>query len=94
MVNAAYATMTAGFETEFEPIEKLPDEAAELAFQEKYRYVKDYVDAANRTVNMDRCLYIAQVKRSIFGKSGFEIEYAADGSPSWLLSVDSRRVNA
>ena len=43
-------------------------------------------------VNMDRCLFVAQVKRSIFGKSGFEIEYASDGSPSWLLSVDSQRI--
>jgi hypothetical protein len=92
IVNAAYSTMTAGFETELEPLEKLEDEAAELAFQEKYKFVKDYVDAANRTVNLDKCLFVAQVKRSIFGKSGFEIEYAADGSPSWLLSVDSRRV--
>ena len=92
VVNAAYTTMAAGFETELEPIEKLEDEAAELAFQEKYKFVKDYVDAANRQVNMDRCLFVAQVKRSVFGKSGFEIEYAADGSPSWLLSVDSKRI--
>lgn len=92
VVNSAYATMAAGFETELEPIEKLEDEAAELAFQEKYKFVKDYVDAANRQVNMDRCLFVAQVKRSVFGKSGFEIEYAADGSPSWLLSVDSKRI--
>ena len=92
VVNSAYATMTAGFETKLESIEKLPDEAAELAFQEKYKFVKDYVDAANRAVNMDRCLFVAQVKRCIFGKSGFEIEYAQDGSPSWLLSVDSRRI--
>jgi hypothetical protein len=71
---------------------ELADDAAEQAFQEKYKFVKDYVDAANRAVNLDRCLFVAQVKRSIFGKSGFEIEYAADGSPSWLLSIDSRRV--
>jgi hypothetical protein len=92
VVNAAYATMAAGFETELESIEKLPDEAAELAFQEKYQFVKDYVDAANRAVNMDRCLFVAQVKRSVFGKAGFEIEYAADGSPSWLLSIDSTKI--
>ena len=92
VVNSAYATMTAGFETELESIEKLADEAAELAFQEKYGFVKDYVDAANRAVNMDRCLFVAQVKRSIFGKSGFEIEYASDGSPSWLLSIDSQKI--
>jgi len=93
VVNASYATMTAGFETELESLVKLVGEEAELAFQKKYQYVKDYVDAANRTVNLDKCLFIAQVKRSIFGKAGFEIEYAADGSPSWLLSVDSRKVN-
>jgi hypothetical protein len=92
VVNSAYATMTTGFETKLEPIEKLPNEAAEKAFQEKYQFVKDYVDAANRAVNLDKCLFIAQVKRSIFGKAGFEIEYASEGSPNWLLSIDSRRI--
>ena len=92
IINAAYATMAEGFETELESIEALEDEAAEVAFQEKYKFVKDYVDAANRTVNLDKVLFIAQVKRSIFGKAGFEIEYASDGSPSWMLSIDSRKV--
>ena len=92
IINAAYATMTEGFETELEPIEALLDDAAKTAFQEKYKYVKDYVDAANRSVNMDRCLFVAQVKRSIFGKAGFEIEYDSSGAPSWLLSCDSRRI--
>ena len=92
VVNAAYAAMAAGFETELEPIEELGSDAEQKAFQEKYKFVKDYVDAANRSVNLDQALFVAQVKRSIFGKAAFEIEYAADGSPEWLLSLDSRRV--
>ena len=86
VINAAYATMAAGFETELESIVELADDAAEQAFQEKYKFVKDYVDAANRAVNLDRCLFVAQVKRSIFGKSGFEIEYAADAVRELVMS--------
>lgn len=92
VINAAYATMAAGFETELESVVELASEATEKAFQEKYKFVKDYVDAANRQVNLDKNLFVAQVKRSIFGKSAFEIEYASDGAPSWLLSLDSRRI--
>lgn len=98
VINAAYAVMAAGFETELEPVEEIkgdtPEatEKAEKEFQEKYKYIKDYVDAANRAVNLDQALFVAQVKRSIFGKAGFEIEYDATGAPSWLLSVNSRNI--
>lgn len=92
IVNASYAVMAAGFETELEPLEKLSEKDL-AAFQEKYQFVKEYVDAANRVVNMDRILFVAQVKRCIFGKAGFEILFE-DDKPSWLLSVDSRRISA
>lgn len=91
VVNAAYAMMATGFETELEPLQKMGSEE-EQAFQLKYKPIKDYVDAANRIVNLDRCLFVAQVKRSVFGKSGFEIEYDSNGAPNWLLSVDSRYI--
>ena len=82
--------MSSGFETELEPVEKL-SEAQLPAFKEKYQPVKDYVDAANRTVNLDQALFVAQVKRSIYGKAGFEI--VKDGNkPSWLLSVQSTKL--
>jgi hypothetical protein len=44
----------------------------------------------NRKVNLDHALFVAQVKRSIYGKCVFEIilEYA-NGAPSWLLSLQS-----
>jgi hypothetical protein len=72
IINAAVSMMSAGFETEIEPLEKLHEEQLP-AFKEKYQSVKDYVDAVNRVVNLDQALFVAQVKRSIYGKAGFEL---------------------
>ena len=89
VINAAYATMAAGFETELEPTKDMSEEQKQ-AFIKQYQYVKDYVDAANRKVNLDHALFVAQVKRSIYGKCGFEIILESpNGAPSWLLSLQS-----
>lgn len=90
VINAAISMMSAGFETEIEPIQKVSE--AELpAFKEKYQPVKDYVDAVNAKVNLDEALLVAQVKRSIYGKAGFEI-VKEDEKPNWLLSVQSTKL--
>jgi hypothetical protein len=89
VINAAYATMAAGFETELEPVQDMPEEKKQ-AFLEQFKYVKDFVDEVNRKVNLDHVLFVAQVKRSIYGKCGFElILESANGAPSWLLSLQS-----
>lgn len=81
--------MAAGFETELEPVQDMPEETKQ-AFIDQFKYVKDYVDAINRKVNLDHALFVAQVKRSIYGKCGFEIiRESANGAPSWLLSLQS-----
>ena len=37
-------------------------------------------------------LFVAQVKRSVYGKAGFEVILNADGWPAWLLSLQSPRL--
>ena len=92
VINAVYAAMSAGFTTELEPIQDMPEEE-KAAFVEKFKYVKDYVDAINKKVNLDYVLFVAQVKRSIYGKCGFEVILeSANGAPSWLLSLQSTSV--
>lgn len=91
ITNAAFAVMAAGFETELEPVTEIVDEKDLLAFKEKFKFVKDYVDAANRQVNLDAMLFVAQVKRSIFGKAGFEI-VKDKNKPDWLLTVNSTKI--
>jgi hypothetical protein len=90
IINAAFSMMSAGFETELEPTEKVSEEQVP-AFREKYRKVKDYVGAVNKAVNLDQALFVAQVKRSIYGKAGFEIVKDCN-KPSWLLSVQSTKL--
>jgi len=85
VTNAYFATMTAGFETVLEPTGDEVD-------VEDYAYVKEGVDEFNKRVNMDQALFVAQVKRSIYGKAGFEIVLEEDETPSWLLSLQSDKL--
>lgn len=85
VVNAFFATMTAGFDTVLEATE----EGINL---EKYAYVKEGIDEFNRRVNMDKVLFVSQVKRSIYGKAGWEIILNDDETPSWLLSLQSDKL--
>jgi len=85
LVNAFFATMSSGFETVLEAAREGIDPG-------DYAYVKERVDEANRRVNMDQALFVAQVKRGIYGKAGFEIVLDEEGWPAWLLSLQSPRL--
>jgi hypothetical protein len=67
-------------------------EEEKAAFLEKYKYVKEYVDKINRQVNLDKNLFVTQIKRCIYGKAAFEIIYDTKGHPSWLLSLQSTQI--
>ncbi|MCD6480046.1 hypothetical protein J7L65_04605 [Candidatus Bathyarchaeota archaeon] len=82
LVNAFFSTMASGFDTVLEASRPGVDVA-------DYRFVKERIDEFNRRVNLDLALFIAQVKRSIYGRAGFEIVLRADGSPSRLLPLRS-----
>jgi len=81
VTNAYYSTM-GGFETRLESSSSKVD-------VEEYSHVKDRIDGLNKAVNMDQTLFVAQVKRSVHGKTGFEIIVDGDGYPSGLLSLQS-----
>jgi hypothetical protein len=85
LANAFFSTMTAGFETVLEAARPSVEPG-------DYAFVKERVDEVNRRVNMDLVLFIAQVKRSVYGKAGFEIVRGEDGYPAWLLSLQSPRL--
>ena len=85
VTNALFSTMTAGFETVLEAGREGVDTA-------DYSYVKEGVDEVNRRVNMDLALFVAQVKRSVHGRAGFEVVLGEDGLPGRLLSLQSHRL--
>ncbi len=82
LANAYYTTLSAGFDTALEG-----DGAAE-----DYAYVKERIDALNARVNMDQTLFTAQVKRSIYGRAGFEVVPGADGYPERLIPLQGDRL--
>ncbi len=79
VTNAFYACLTKGFETVLEPVDQSLETQEKERLLEDYAYVKTEVDELNKKVNMDWTLFVAQVKRSIFGKAGFEIVLDPDG---------------
>lgn len=84
--NAYFAAMSAGFETELQGL--TPDD--DLT---KHEELKRKIDAINKRVNLDRILFVAQMKRSIYGKVGFEIVLDdVDSLPAWLLPLDSTKL--
>lgn len=84
LTGAFFATMTAGFETALE--------ARGDADTDDYAHVKDRIDGFNKSVNLDLALFVAQVKRSVHGKAGFEVVLDVDGYPSWLLPLQSDKL--
>jgi hypothetical protein len=82
LANAYYSTLCAGFNTALEGEGPLDD----------YAYVKQRIDAVNARVNMDQVLFTAQVKRSVYGKTGFEIVPAFDGYPERLIPLRGDRL--
>ena len=83
VANAFFSTMAAGFSTVLEASE---GDAGD------YSFVKEGVDEINGRVNLDLVLFVAQVKRSIYGRAGFEVVMREDGYPGWLLSLQSGRL--
>lgn len=59
----------AGFETALEAISDYIDD---------YTFVKEGIDDFNKRLNMDLALFVAQIKRIIYGKTGFEIVLGND----------------
>lgn len=91
VINATVATQTAGFETELEATGNLEKEE-KTAIVEKFAYVKEEIDAINRICRMDLTLFTAQVKRSLFGKAGFEIVNREQKRPTGLLPLLSEKL--
>ena len=85
VTNAYIATMTAGFKTVLES-------TSEDVNVDDFKFVKEDVDELNKRANMDLVLFVAQIKRSIYGKTGFEIVLEEDETPSWLLSLQSTKL--
>jgi len=90
VTNAYFACMSQGFETVLEPTktQKLSDQEKERLLKD-YAYVKSRIDELNKGVNLDQTLFISQVKRSIYGKCGFEIVEDEDLIPERLLPLES-----
>lgn len=85
ITNSYFGTMTAGFETVLEATSEDVD-------IEDYAFVKEGIDDLNKRLNMDLVLFVAQIKRSIYGKTGFEIVKDEDETPVWLLSLQSTKL--
>jgi hypothetical protein len=85
LTNAYFAAMTAGFETALETTSKDFD-------VDDYAFVKEEVNEYNKTLNMDIALFVAQIKRSIYGKAGFEIVLDDDDKPTQLISLQSDKL--
>ena len=85
VTNSYFATMTAGFETILEATQEDVD-------PEDYAFVKEGIDEFNKRVNMDLVLFAAQIKRSVYGKTGFEIVLEENDTPAWLLSLQSTKL--
>ena len=82
VANAFFSTTAAGFETVLDAEGSTGD----------YSYVKERLDALNRRVNMDEALVVAQVKRSVLGRAGFEVVPDANGFPGRLIPLQSERL--
>jgi len=92
IANAYYSTAK-GFETVLEladPGGKSDEQTAKEL--EKYRNVKDEIDALNKAVGLDNVLFTAQVKRAIYGCAAFEIVVDNKGKPVSLPPLDSTQL--
>jgi len=85
VTNAYFACMSAGYETVLEA-------AGEGVDVEDYGFVKERVDEFNKRVNMDLMLFVAQVKRSIYGKARFEVVLGEDEFPKKLIPLQSDKL--
>ena len=85
LTNAYFASMTAGFETVLEA-------ASKDVNVDDYVFVKEGVDEFNKRLNIDVVLFVAQIKRSIYGKAGFEFVLNEDETPARLISLQSDKL--
>lgn len=85
LTNAYFATMTTGFETALEA-------TSDKINLEDYAFIKERVNEFNKNVNMDLALLVDQVKRSIYGKTGFEIVLDEDEGPARMISLQGYKL--
>jgi len=89
IANAYYPTAK-GFETVLEFADPGGKSDKQVAKElEEYKHVKDEIDALNKAAGLDNVLFVAQIKRSIYGKSGFEIVKDKKDVPISLLPLNS-----
>jgi len=89
VTNAFFACLTKGFETVLEPADPNLMDQEKKRLLEDYSYVKTQIDELNKRVNLDLVLFVAQIKRSIYGKAGFEIVLGDDLFPERLIPLKS-----
>jgi len=90
VTNAFFACLTKGFETVLEPVDQTLEDREKENLLEDYAYVKTEIDKVNKRVNLDKVLFVAQIKRSIYGKAGFEIVLGDDLFPERLIPLRSQ----
>lgn len=94
LINGFFSTETAGFDTvlEVRPDEQgnVPEDATPIL--EKYAYLKHAMDGLNQTLNMDDVLLATQIKRSVFGKCGWEIVANEGKLPTKLVALESDKL--
>ena len=77
LINAGFATLTAGFTTELEIIAPTPNGMTREAFEEliraKYAWLLDSVNTINAKVNLDITLFYAVIKLYVYGKAAYLI---------------------
>ena len=94
VIDAIFSTRAAGFETELEAVGDFATPEEKEAEVKKFAYVKEFIDALNKKVNMDQILFVSQVKRAIYGSAGWEmILETEEGPPLWLLSLQSTKLS-
>jgi hypothetical protein len=81
LVSNAFFSTQSGYET-----------VQESENPEKYSFVKERIDELNQALNMDQVLFTAQVKRSIYGRAGFEVVKDDKGIPIRIISLQSNRL--
>jgi len=95
LTNAYFAVLAAGFETVLQAtkVDDNNEVVEDTEALEKYKDVKPFIDNLNKTLGMDRVLFVSQIKRSIYGQMGWEIVLDDDGIyPAWLLSLQSEKL--
>jgi len=88
-------TTKKGFQTVLEPIEAGMKDEEKKTFLEKPEYVdlKNEIDRINKAVNLDWIIRVAEIKRKVYGKCGFEIVLDNDEKPRRLIPLKSTELH-